>query len=136
LTTIAEKDAWLESIERDLNWTSLIKTVLEEILPLSEHCAIEPYYHALFRRLHRAVHPSVFIRKRTEQSAQLMLDTFDPAWAEETIQEAKDVFDIIWLAVFKRYPRAAASLSTADAFHHCIRTRTLLSQAGHNNPAS
>jgi hypothetical protein len=52
----------------------------------------------------------------------------DKDWAEEAIHDLTEVSDLIWLVSLRKFPEAMSSLSVADAFHNCPRTRTQLSQ--------
>src|SRR5438034_875107 len=61
----------------------------------------------VWRHLNQHVHASNHLMGRLIGEAGLhVFDNFDEEWADETLRVAADVFDMVWFAVFDRYPRA------------------------------
>lgn len=103
-----DKLAWLQEHERDLNWDRCIEPVLRTVFPLAESDKeVRDFYRAQWKGLHKYVHPSAYLAGRMiGESALHVTDNFDEEWALETVDVARKVFDLVWLAVFSQHPLA------------------------------
>jgi hypothetical protein len=63
------------------------------------------------------------------ESALLVTDSFDETWATEIIQDATEVFDLIWLAVISRFPKCAPLLAQQEYGLVCPLTQTVLEKS-------
>jgi hypothetical protein len=74
------------------------------------------------------VHPSGEIRENLMGESGLHVrDAFDEGWARETLRDALEVFEILWLAVLARFPAAIlALLADPHTFRVCPRLRAAL----------
>jgi len=107
--TLDDRFAWLEGRKpRDLGWHGCMEPVLRAIFPLADRDKeVREFYRKLWNELHKYVHPSVYlVRRMIGESALHIRDNFDEEWARETIDVARKVFDLVWLAVFSHHPLA------------------------------
>jgi hypothetical protein len=104
----ADQLVWLDEQEGNLTWGRYIQEVLKAVHPLAkEKAEVRTYYHDRWRYLNQHVHPSAHLSVRLADTGQILTDCFDEEWAAETLAAARDVFDLVWLAVLHRYPKAA-----------------------------
>jgi hypothetical protein len=111
---IDDKVAWLAQHEREMfRWDQFMKPMLGRLLPQVNDPEIEEYFNPLWNKLNEYVHPSRALLDRMVISAPgtLMTDIFDKEWALETVEVATMIFDLIWLAVFSRFPRCVEMLA-------------------------
>jgi hypothetical protein len=103
-----DKVGWLYKHERNLNWAGCIEPVLRKVFPLAdEQEKVRDDYHKLLDELHKYVHPSADLAgKMIGESALHVIDNFDEGWALETVEIARKVFDLVWLAVLQHHPLA------------------------------
>ena len=82
--------------------------VLRNILPLvAQDSQVREHYAALWKGLHKYVHPSGQLADRKIGPTALhVVDAFDQQWAVDILATARDVFDIILLAVLRTFPKA------------------------------
>lgn len=111
--TVDDKAEWLGKYERKLKmykW-SFVRKVLRRLLPQAQGTEIEEYYKSLRDKLNEYVHPSKALLDRMVADHNLLVkDSFDKAWALETIEIATMIFDLVWLAVISRFPGCAEPL--------------------------
>jgi hypothetical protein len=128
--SIDDKAIWLGAREDRLNWSNCIAPMLEHLLPVQDHAKIAAEYRPLWKRLCNSVHATYELRdKLIEESALAVRDGFDEQWARETLDMAAKVFDLIWLAVLVRYPKAGPLLNKPRTFQDCPRARALVAGA-------
>jgi hypothetical protein len=109
--SLDDKLGWLEAHGSDLNWPRCIEPVLRAVHPPADREAeVRERYHGLWRHLHQHVHPSAHLTGRLAESGLVLTDGFDEEWAKETLAVAADVFDLVWLAILHRYPKAGDRL--------------------------
>jgi len=101
-----------------LRWRDLILPTLARLLS-APPASIEPRFEVLWDRLNRCVHPSGELREKLAAEPTLpALDAFDPTWAQETYEDAVEVFRLIFRAVLSRFPEAVPALLAAP---HCFK---------------
>lgn len=110
--TADNKLVWLDTHGHRLNWDTCIEPVLRAVFPLADkEQEVRDHYHNLFKYLHRYAHPSAYLLDRMlDDSALHVKDGFDEKWAQESAQVGAEIFDLVWMVVFKHYP---------DAFDRC-----------------
>src|SRR2546427_3547396 len=115
-SSLDDKISWLEQHESTLRWGNCIYPVLGRVFPLVEQeQEVREHYRQLWQSLNRYVHPSVdLVSRMIEESSLLVTDGFDETWATEIIQDATEVFDLIWLAVISRFPRCVPLLAQQE----------------------
>ncbi len=115
-----DKLAWLEKHERHLRWDSCMEPVLCVVLPLAgEEKEVRDHYKWRWDELNKYVHPSAYVASRLiDESALLVRDAFDEQWALETIDIARDVFDLVWLTMMRQHPRAFDDLAQLHEEYH------------------
>lgn len=115
--TVDEKIEWLQDRERDLNWGNVIHPTLSSLLPKSAQNSGAGSYRDLWQQMNECVHPTKTIRdKMIEESTLLLADNFDENWANETLDAATQVFDLIWLTILDRFPNIKSSLDIEKSF--------------------
>jgi hypothetical protein len=131
-----EKSDWLADREekRRLNWNSVMSPGLLRLFPTMQHAEIEDVFHPIWAHLSGSVHPSSDLRIRKIDYSELkddmhLLDSFNEAWAIESLDLSSQVFDLIWLAVLSRFPNCLPLLSDPKSFRHCPMTRDLVARA-------
>ncbi|MGE0684833.1 MAG: hypothetical protein AB7P69_28475 [Candidatus Binatia bacterium] len=126
--SLDDKIVWLEERESTLGWGNCICPVLGKVFPLAEQeQEVREHYHQLWQRLNRYVHPSVeLVSRMMGESALLVTDSFDETWATEIIQDATEVFGLIWLAVISRFPKCARLLAQQEHGLVCPLTQSVL----------
>jgi hypothetical protein len=65
-----------------------------------------------------------------DESNLLLVDNYDDAWAREAIQDGTEVFDLIWLAVLKRFPACVPFLENSLTCKYCTKARAFLQKTG------
>jgi hypothetical protein len=129
--SVDHKIAWLEARKPRPNWKTVVEPTLRAVLPCIEHDRIPDHYQPLWQTLNRCVHPSAELRyKLIGPSALLVTDSFDSAWAAESVQAASDVFDLVWIAVLSRFPKCVPLLKNSNAFADCPHAHTLINRHG------
>src|SRR5262249_56789695 len=109
----------------------VMQPVLQYLLPATEHLDIEDRYKKLWQKLHKFVHASTQLRNRMiDDSNLLVVDNYDDVWAKESIQDGTEVFDLIWLAVLKRFSAAVPFLKNPLTCKNCIKARSFIQDAG------
>jgi|ERR1043166_3774043 hypothetical protein len=105
-----DKLRWLE--QKRPNWNEL-RQILHALFPLAaRENDVAAFYDALWKNLHRFVHPSEEVTLRSiDETALHVRDGFDERWALDTIETGLHVFDVIWVAVLSFYPLAAARIA-------------------------
>jgi hypothetical protein len=96
-----EKMQWLVTQCRTLNWNTIAE-VLKKLFPLekTEQAALIAKYKTLWEALNLYVHPSGDLLLRMIDTSALHLnDGFDRQWALDTIDNAGQVFELVWFAV-------------------------------------
>jgi len=126
--SLDDKILWLEERESNLGWGNCICPMLGKVFPLVEQeQEVQEHYHQLWQSLNRYVHPSVgLVSRMIGESALLFTDSFDEIWATEIIQDATEVFDLIWLAVISRFPKCAPLLAQQEYGLVCPLTQAVL----------
>jgi len=126
--SLADKILWLEQRESTLHWGNCICPTLGRVLPLAEQEEeVREHYRKLWQSLHKYAHPSVeLVARMMGDSALLVTDSFDETWATEIIQDATEVFDLIWLAVISRFPKCAPLLAQQEYGLVCPLTQAVL----------
>jgi hypothetical protein len=105
-----DKITWLEREPR--HWGNTIKPGLQKLLPPPHQGQIDTHYHDLWDGLNQYVHPSKEVLYRSiDESALLIRNAFDEAWAKETIQVATEVLDLVASAVVARFPNCIPLLA-------------------------
>lgn len=101
---------WIEGHATD--WNRCIRPALERLLPLvKREREVFDHYHGLWKQLNQYVHPSERLQSlMVRESSLLIKDAFDAEWAEETLQAAKAVTDLVWLAVLTCHEKAIAGV--------------------------
>jgi hypothetical protein len=129
--SLGDKILWLGQRESTLRWDNCISPVLGKILPLVEQEQEgRERYHKLWKGLHKYVHPSVdLVSRMMGESALLVTDSFDETWATEIIQDATEVFDLIWLAVISRFPKCAPLLAQQEYGLVCLLTQSVVASS-------
>lgn len=102
--------------------------MLGKVFPLVEQeQEVREHYRQLWQSLNRYVHPSVaLVSRMIEESALMVTDSFDETWATEIIQDATEVFDLIWLAVISRFPCCVPLLAQQEYGLACPLTQVVL----------
>jgi hypothetical protein len=112
---IDDKVEWLAQREKGgmFRWNQFMKPVLGRLLPKAKDTEIEAYYKSLWNKLNEYVHPSKALLDRMVVGVpgSLVTDIFDKEWALETVETATMVFDVVWLAVFFRFPECMEALA-------------------------
>jgi hypothetical protein len=123
--TIEDKIDWLDRRGRQLNWGNL---VLRHLFPGQTRDEIEAQFQPLWKRLNAAVHPSAEWRAGGLQEPNRHLwFHFDEGQARQLIDDARNVFTLVWVAILQRFPLAAASLAgNSNVFRACPQVRLLL----------
>ena len=126
--SLGDKILWLQKRESKLRWDNCIRQMLGKVLPVVEQeQEVQEYYHALWKSLHKYAHPSVdLVSRMMGKSSLLITDSFDETWAQEIIQDATEVFDLIWLAVISRFPRCAPFFAKQEYGLVCPLTQAVL----------
>jgi hypothetical protein len=126
--SLEEKARWLQQHERQLNWVTCVRPALENVLPLvAREKEILGHYEELWQTLNKYVHPSVdLVSRMVGESALMVTDSFDETWATEILQDATEVFDLIWLAVISRLPKCAPLLAQQEYGLSCPLTQSVL----------
>ncbi len=126
--SLDDKISWLEQHESNLRWDNCISPMLGKVFPLVEQeQEVREHYRQLWKSLNRYAHPSVgLISRMIEESALMVTDSFDEIWATEIIQDATEVFDLIWLAVISRFPKCAPLLAQQEYGLVCPLTQAAL----------
>lgn len=116
--TIDDKHNWLMRREKSLTWSQMIVPVLNRLFTAEKPKDVEQHFKELWQQLNRCVHPSAGLRNRlTAESALHARDAFDEAWARETLDAAREVFALLWLATASSFPSTLPVLrSSAVAF--------------------
>jgi hypothetical protein len=107
--SLDHKAAWLgKQKATDLNWNHCIKPSLFRVFPLAaREKMVEDDYHRLWQNLNEYVHPTMALVARMIGPASLLhLDGFEKEWALETLDNARRVFDLVWLAGLQTFPLA------------------------------
>jgi len=109
--TIDDKVVWLAQHERKMfGWKRIMKPTLQRLLQ-TKGTEIERNYKLLWDKLNEYVHPSKALLDRMVADHTLLIkDSFDEAWAVETVETATKVFDLVWRAVISRFPNCAELL--------------------------
>ncbi len=127
--SLDDKILWLKQRESTLRWGNCIHPVLGKVFPLVEQ-EVREHYHNLWQSLNRYVHPSVdLVSRMMGESALLVTDSFDETWAMEIIQDATEIFDLIWLAVISRFPKCAPLLAQQEYGLVCPLTQAVLEKS-------
>jgi len=122
-SSIDDKVQWLEARGPSLHLHSLIVPILNAILPDDQR----EHYKRIWRKLNKHVHPTKILRdKMFDESALAVRDSFDKEWAEEALDDACQVFDLIWLMTLGRFPKCVPLLGGPRLFRHTPRTARLL----------
>lgn len=126
--SLEKKVQWLHQHERQLSWRTCIRPTLEKVFPLvAREKEVLEHYQELWQSLNKYVHPSVdLVSRMMGESALLVTDSFDETWATEIIQDATEVFDVIWLAVISRFPECAPLLAQQEHGLSCPLTQSVL----------
>ena len=120
--TVDEKVRWLAEPKRQLNWNTVIRPVLEKVLPAADYGQIHSRYRPLWGSLNQCVHPSSELRERLiEESALLVRDGFDEQWANKTLDGGAAVFDLLWIVLLTRFPLCCSHLTRRETFSTCPR---------------
>jgi hypothetical protein len=129
--SLGDKIVWLGQRESTLRWGNCIYPVLGKVLPIVEQeQEVREHYRKLWQGLHKYVHPSVeLVPRMMGESALLVTDSFDETWAMEIIQDATEVFDLIWLAVISRFPKCAPLLAQQEYGLVCPLTQAVLEKS-------
>lgn len=129
--SLADKILWLEQRESTLHWGNCICPMLAKVFPLTkQEQEVREHYHNLWQSLNRYAHPSVdLVSRMMGESALLVTDSFDERWATEIIQDATEVFDLIWLAVISRFPKCAPLLAQQKYGLVCPLTQAVLEKS-------
>jgi len=119
-----EKLAWLEEHERDLNWDRCMEPVLRAVFPRADReKEVRDSYKALFQELHKYVHPSAYLAgKMIGESVLHLIDNFDERWAREAVEVAREVFDLVWLAVLQHHPEAFERVDKLSGDYPILKT--------------
>ncbi|MGE0681949.1 MAG: hypothetical protein AB7P69_13750 [Candidatus Binatia bacterium] len=122
------KVGWLRQHERQLNWVTCIRPALENVLPLvAWEKEVLGHYEELWQTLNKYVHPSVdLVSRMVGESALMVTDGVDETWATEILQDATEVFDLIWLAKISQFPRCARLLAQQEYGLSCPLTQSVL----------
>ncbi len=107
--SLDEKSLWLEKLEEKgrLRWNKVMEPILSRIIPLTQQAKNLDYCHKLWKNLNNYVHPTHSLVEEMIDHDALLIDRFNEEWAKATIAVATDVFDLIWLVVFERFPGCA-----------------------------
>jgi hypothetical protein len=126
--SLDDKISWLEERESNLGWGNCICPMLGKVFPLVEQeQEVREHYRQLWQSLNRYAHPSVgLVSRMIGESALLFTDSFDEVWAREIIQDATEVFDLIWLAVISRFPKCAPLLAQQEYGLVCPLTQAVV----------
>jgi len=91
--------------EKFYGWT-LVKTVLGDILNSDEQY-IQSKFKQLWNYLNKHVHPSVKQMDIvvTEDFSSLVTDSFNANLARDTLRATDEIFDIVNMIIFKKFPR-------------------------------
>lgn len=94
-----------EMEEKIYGWP-LVKTVLCNILNSDEQC-IKSNFKPLWKNLNKHVHPSgkQMDIVATEDFSSLLTDSFNENLARDTLRATNEIFDIVNMILFKRFPR-------------------------------
>jgi hypothetical protein len=112
--TIDDKVEWLGQREKDMyRWGNFVKPTLLQLLPQAQGTEMEEYYKSLWGELNAYVHPSKALLDRmvADVPGFLITDSFDKAWALETIGVSTMIFDLVWVAVLSRFPGCAGLIA-------------------------
>lgn len=125
------KVRWLQQHERQLTWVTCIRPALEKVLPLvAREKEVLGHYEQLWQTLNKYVHPSVdLVSRMVGESALMVTDSFDETWATEIIQDATEVFDLIWLAVISQFPKCARLLAQQEYGLVCPLTQAVVASS-------
>lgn len=125
--TVDEKVEWIGRREKELNFQRVIKPILNVFLPQAE----QKFFGDLWTELNQHVHPTKHIRDRIyEPSSLAVADSFDEKWAQETMQNACDVFDLIWVMTLAHFQECIPLLKKSQGFPYAARTRFVISALG------
>ncbi|QDU23315.1 hypothetical protein [Urbifossiella limnaea] len=105
----AKKLVWLEEHGRALDWNRCMEPVLRAVFPLADsEPEVREHYRRRWGELHKYVHASAYLAGRmVGKSALHLSDKFDRKWAKECVAIAREVFDLVWMAVLGHHPMAA-----------------------------
>ena len=126
--TVDEKHWWLESKEKGLNWGSVILPILYKLFKAKDVKEIEECFKPVWDALNCYVHPSAVLRyELIDESSLLFRDAFDENLANKSLYYAKEIFELVWLAVLWRFPKAKVRLlANPSVFKKCPRVRSML----------
>lgn len=129
--TVDKKHWWLESEERRLGWGSVMLPVLRKLFKATDMKEIEECFKPAWDALNCYVHPSAMLRyDLIEESSLLFRDAFDENLANKSLHYAKEIFELVWLAVLWRFPKAKSRLlADPNVFTKCPRVRSMLEKS-------
>jgi hypothetical protein len=127
--TVDEKHWWLESEERTLNWRTVVLPILHRLFKAKDAKEIEQCFKPVWDALNCYVHPSGVLRyELIEESSLLFRDAFDENLANKSLHYAKEVIELVWVAVLWRFPKAKGRL-LADPNKFSPRVRSMLEKS-------
>jgi hypothetical protein len=112
-----------------LSWGNVIEPTLRRVFRLAEkEGEVLDYYHKLWKDLNNYVHPTHFLVERMIDRDAILIDRFDQEWAKETIDVARDVFDLVLLAVIARFPGCLEMVARHGLIVEYPRTKEILKE--------
>jgi len=129
--TVDDKHEWLARNEKSMGWRTPILPLLERLFPMDNQKEIENCFKPTWDTLNCYVHPSAILRDDLiEESGLLFRDAFDEKLANKALHYATEVFELVWLAVLWRFPKAKPRLlSDPNVFKKCPRVRAMLEKS-------
>ena len=129
--TVDDKHEWLAASENRMGWPNLMLPVLRQVFAQDDEKAIRDCFKPIWETLNGYVHPSATLREDLiEDSGLLFRDAFDENLASKSLHYASQVFDLLWLAMLWRFPKAKARLlADANAFKRSPRVRPMIEKS-------
>ena len=129
--SLDDKILWLKQCESTLHWGNCIYPMLGKVLPVVERePEVREHYRKLWQSLHKYAHPSMDLASRMMgESVLLVTDSFDETWATEIIQDATEVFDLIWLTAISRFPECTPLFAKQEYGLVCPLTQAVLEKS-------
>lgn len=115
LAEVDHKHDWLAQHENNSKWPGVIRPTLRRLFRLKGEAmtTLESRYKSVWDRLNRCVHPSGDLREKSFRASMLHLRcTFDEGFARGTLDDAAEVFGLIWLAMLSWFPKAIKDLKS------------------------
>lgn len=124
----------LQSRRRKLSWHNVFRPVIESLFCDGKQGKAAELFRPSWNRLNEVAHPSVtWLLSGLGESTRITFDHFDRELALRLLDDAREVFGIMWFAVLHRFPNITPNMAkNPHVFVQTPQLRSIVDNTRHH----